>query len=72
MPKGRDGGGPRSGRRSGGDVVARGQAALSAGCDMVLVCNDTAAADTLLDGLWGPTTTRCRACGWCVCTGAIR
>ena len=39
------------GAKGAGDVVARGQAALSAGCDMVLVCNDTAAADTLLDGL---------------------
>jgi len=39
------------GAKGVGDVVARGQAALSAGCDMVLVCNDTAAADTLLDGL---------------------
>ena len=35
----------------GGDVVARGQAALTAGCDMVLVCNDPDSAKTLLDGL---------------------
>jgi len=34
-----------------GDVVARGKAAMAAGCDMVLVCNDTAAADKLLSGL---------------------
>jgi beta-N-acetylhexosaminidase len=34
-----------------GDVVARGKAAMAAGCDMVLVCNDTAAADRLLSGL---------------------
>lgn len=34
-----------------GDVVAAGSAALAAGCDMVLVCNDGALANRLLDGL---------------------
>jgi beta-N-acetylhexosaminidase len=34
-----------------GDVVARGQAALGAGCDMVLICNSPNDADRLLDGL---------------------
>lgn len=34
-----------------GDIVARAEAALTAGCDMVLVCNDADAAARLLDGL---------------------
>jgi beta-N-acetylhexosaminidase len=34
-----------------GDIVARGEAALSAGCDMVLVCNQPVLADRLLDSL---------------------
>lgn len=34
-----------------GDVVAAGHSALEAGCDMVLLCNDPARADALLDRL---------------------
>jgi beta-N-acetylhexosaminidase len=39
------------GASGAGGVVERAAAALSAGCDMVLVCNDPAAADQLLDNL---------------------
>jgi beta-N-acetylhexosaminidase len=43
-----------------GGIVARAEAAISAGCDMVLVCNRPDRADELLDGLnWrADTTTR--------------
>jgi len=36
-----------------GDYAARAQAALAAGCDMVLVCNDFAAAATVAESLVG-------------------
>lgn len=41
------------GAKIAGGVVERARAALSAGCDMALVCNDPAAAEAVLEGL-GP------------------
>jgi beta-N-acetylhexosaminidase len=41
------------GAHGAGDIVARAQAALAAGCDMVLVCNDAPAASALLER-WRP------------------
>lgn len=44
------------GARAAGDVVQAARAALAAGCDFAMVCNDEAAADRVLDQLqWTPT-----------------
>ena len=42
-----------AGAQVSGGVVARAEAALGAGCDMVLLCNDTAAVDEVLSR-WRP------------------
>ena len=46
-----------AGAGTAGDVVARADVALAAGCDMVLVCNDAPAADMLLSR-WRPAPSR--------------
>jgi beta-N-acetylhexosaminidase len=47
-----------AGAASVGDVVARASAAASAGCDVVLVCNDAASAGRLLEHWRPPANAR--------------
>jgi beta-N-acetylhexosaminidase len=42
-----------AGAHGAGDIVARAEAAIAAGCDMVLTCNEFGAADDLLSR-WRP------------------
>ena len=57
-----------AGARTAGDIVARADAALAAGCDVALTCNEMDAADDLL-ARWRPTAQPQLARRWALVAG---
>jgi beta-N-acetylhexosaminidase len=57
-----------AGAASAGDLVARADAAASAGCDVILACNDMAAAEDLLSR-WRPASSAELARRWGLVAG---